>query len=165
MIVRKVKDPSIEDPVRLTREEKMGMILLSYAATVLDDLRKEIHDRIGMIPEGHERMREVAEKTEQILHEMRVTAPMNQRNQLENTAADFEMRLTPRLTPSSTNVIMQKEEFRSLVDFARGTCRECTMDDEECEGCKLFQLLTVILPLDEYHDRMLCPYNLGKWGN
>lgn len=165
MIIKKIKDPSIENPVRLTRDEKMGMILLSYAATVLDDLRKEMHDRIGMVWNGHERMRELAEKAEMILNEMRVTAPMNQRNQLENTANDFEMRLTPKATPGTTNVIMQKEEFRTLVDFARSTCKECTLDDEECETCELFQLLTVILPLDEYHDRMLCPYNLGKWGN
>lgn len=165
VIIKNVRDPSNEDAVRLTRNEKMAMILLSYAATVLDDLSIEIADRIDMIPDGHKKIRELADKTEQLLNEIRRTIPMNQRQHLSNTAKDFEMRLTPKATPSTTSVVMQKEEFRSLVDYARATCKECTFDDDECEKCGLFQLLTVILPLEEYHDRMLCPYNLGKWGN
>lgn len=165
LIVKKVRDPSNDDAVRLTRNEKMDMILLSYAATVLDDLSKEMADRISMVQDGPDRIQELSVKSEQLLHDIRKTVPMNQRQQLENTATDFEMRLTPKATPSTTSVVMQKEEFRSLVDFARATCKECTFDDEECETCGLFQLLTVILPLEDYHDRMLCPYNLGKWGN
>ena len=75
------------------------------------------------------------------------------------------MRLAPKATPSKTSVVMQKEEYRSLVDMARIKCTECAEDDVSCEACELFQLLTVINPLDEYHGRFLCPYNLGKWRN
>ena len=165
MIVKKLRDPSIENAVRLTRTEKMSMILLSYAATILCDLGKEISDRIEMVENGPERIRELAEKSERFLNDIRVTIPMNQRQSLENTASDFEMRLTPKATPSQTSVLMQKEEFRELVDYARATCKECTLDDCECEECGLYKLLTVILPLEEYHGRLLCPYNLGEWKN
>ena len=77
---------------------------------------------------------------------------------------DFEIRLTPKMTPSKTSVVMQKDEFKELVDLARAKCRDCMDDDEECEKCKLFQLLTVLLPLDDYSG-MLCPYNMGEWAN
>ena len=165
MIVKKLRDPSVDGAVRLTRSEKMSMILLSYAATVLSDLRSELSDRLEIVENGSERMKELAVKSEELLNEIRRTVPMNQRMQLHNTASDFEMRLTPKATPTTTNVVMQKEEFRELVDYARATCKECTLDDNECEGCGLFQLLTVVLPMDEYHGQLLCPYNLGKWGN
>ena len=165
VIVKKLRDPSVDGAVRLTRSEKMSMILLSYAATVLSDLRSELSDRLEIVENGSERMKELAVKSEELLNEIRRTVPMNQRMQLHNTASDFEMRLTPKATPTTTNVVMQKEEFRELVDYARATCKECTLDDNECERCGLFQLLTVVLPMDEYHGQLLCPYNLGKWGN
>ena len=78
---------------------------------------------------------------------------------------DYEMRLTPSATPSELNVIMAREEFRTLVDSAREKCRECVQDDTECEECGLYRLLTSIVPLDEYHSMNLCPYNLGRWKN
>lgn len=165
VIVKKLKEPSIDGAVRLTRSEKMSMILLSYAATVLSDLREELSDRLETVENGSERMKELADKSDELLNDIRRTVPMNQRQQLHNTASDFEMRITPKATPSTTSVVMQKEEFRELVDFARATCKDCTLDDEECGECGLFQLLTVILPLDEYEGSFLCPYNLGKWGN
>lgn len=141
------------------------MIMLANSATVLDDLQKEIADRLKMIPDGMERMHRLAEESEKILHEVRLTIPMEQRRSLENTCMDYEMRITPKHTPWSTNVIMEKEEFRSLVDYARTKCVDCTEDDESCNGCGLFRTLTSVLPLDDYHHQFLCPYNMGQWGN
>lgn len=164
-ITQKVLHPSNEDAVRLKRSEKMGMIVLSYAATVLDDLRNEIPGRINMAENGMERLTKISEETDALLNDLRLTVPMDQRMHLQNTAKDMEMRITPKATPSESNVLMQKEEFRSLVDFARTKCRECTDDDEECTKCELYKLLTVILPMEDYHYRYMCPYNLGEWGN
>ena len=165
MIKKKLIDPSREDAVRLTRSEKMAFLHLMYAVTILEDLSTDISDRLGMIPNGCERMREVAETADKILYELRVTAPENQRISMQNVAKDYEIRLTPKATPSESSVLMTKEEFRELVDCARATCSECTLDDEECESCKLFKILTSVLPLEDYHERLLCPYNLGKWAN
>ena len=157
--------PSREDAVRLTRQEKMCMIILAYVATVLDEMRSEMKDRFGMIENGNERIDRVSQEVDALLNELRLTAPLNQRMNLQNTARDFEIRLTPKMTPSKTSVVMQKEEFKELVDHAREKCRDCMEDDVNCEKCSLYQLMTVLLPLDDYHDGMLCPYNLGEWAN
>ena len=164
-ITKEMLSPSRDDAVRINRSEKMSMIVLAYACTILEDLKKDLHDRLGMIEDGDERMREVSDRADALLNDLRVTIPLNQRMNLQNTAQDYEIRLSPKATPYRTNVVMQKDEFKELVDYARAKCRDCMDSDEECEKCGLFRLLTVILPLDDYHDGMLCPYNLGEWAN
>lgn len=164
-IIQKVLEPSRPDAVRLTRSDKMAMILLAHSASVLEDLEHDIADRLDMIEDGRERMREVAEKTDSLLHDIRLTIPMEQRKNLQNTCMDYEMRTAPKSKPSETNVLMTKEEFKTLVDYARATCHDCTMDDDECQECSLFKTLSCSLPLDNYHHQYLCPYNMGKWGN
>ena len=165
MIVKTALEPSRDDAVRLTRLEKMGMIVLAYAATLIDELRSQLKSRIAMVEGATEEMDELSERIDKVLHDVRLTVPIEQRAHLQNTAMDYEMRLTPKLTPGSTNVIMQKEEFRELVDCARAQCKECAKDGTECETCKLYKLLTVILPLEDYSDSFLCPYVLKEWGN
>ena len=157
--------PSRDDAVRLNRQEKISMIVLAYAATILDDLQKEISERLKMIPDGAERLADLSRKTDDLLNELRMTIPINQRMTLQNTAQDYEIHLQPKATPSTTSVVMQKEEFKEMVDLARAKCHDCTEDNETCENCRLFQLLTVLLPLDDYEGTFLCPYNLGEWAN
>jgi len=164
-ITREMLSPSRDDAVRITRSEKMAMIVLAYACTILEDLKTDLSDRLGMIDNGADRLNEVSGKADALLNELRVTIPLNQRLNLQNTAQDFEIRLSPKAAPCKTSIVMQKKEFKELVDFARTKCRDCMDSDEECEKCGLFQLLTVLLPLDNYHDGMLCPYNLGEWAN
>ena len=165
MIVLKQLHPSRDDAVRLTRNGKMAMILLAHTASVLEDLNADIGDRLDMIEDGHERLHMLAEESDRLLNDVRLTIPIEQRKNLENTCRDYEMRTMPKSTPSVTNVLMHKDEFKELVDYARTKCRDCTEDDEECEKCGLFRLLSSVLPLDDYHHQYLCPYNLGKWGN
>lgn len=165
MIITKAMDPSRKDAVRLTRNEKMSMILLAHSASVLEDLRTDIGDRLGMVKDGKERMETLAVECDRMLNDVRLTIPMEQRRGLDNTCRDYEMRTVPKHTPSTTNVVMGKDEFKTLVDYARATCHDCTMDDEECQECSLFKTLSSTLPLDDYHHQYLCPYNMGKWGN
>lgn len=164
-IVKTMLAPSRDDAVRLTRSEKMSMVVLAYAATIMDELQGDLAQRLTMIENGPERVKELSEKTDALLNDLRLTIPINQRQSLQNVGSDFEMRLAPKASPNKTTVLMQKEEFRELVDFARTKCRDCIDDDEDCEKCGLYQLLTSILPLDDYHNNMLCPYNLGEWKN
>jgi len=164
-IVKTAVAPSRDDAVRMTRGEKMGMLVLAYAATVLDDLQNEIPGRLKMIDGGQERLAKLSAETDALLHDLRLTVPMNQRMNLQNTAQDYEMRLAPKATPSKTTIVMQKEEFRELVEYARTKCRECMDDSDECVKCGLYQLLTVLLPLEDYDGGYLCPYNLGEWKN
>lgn len=164
-ITQNMLSPSREDAVRLNRSEKMSMILMAYIASVLEDLKSDLSGRLAMVDGGQEKMNLLSETADDLLNELRVTIPLNQRMHLQNTAQEYEVRLSPKLTPYQTNVVMQKSEFKELVDHAREKCRDCTEDDETCERCGLFRLLTVILPLDDYHDGLLCPYNLGEWAN
>lgn len=164
-ILMKELEPSRPDAVRLTRNEKMSMLLLAHSASVLEDLSTDFADRLDMVPDGHERMKKIADETDAILHDIRLTIPMEQRKNLQNTCMDYEMRTVPKHTPSTTNVLMGKDEFKELVDYARATCRDCTVDNDECEECGLFRILSGVLPLDDYHHQFLCPYNLGKWGS
>ena len=157
--------PSRDDAVRLNRSEKMGMIIMAYTATCLEDLQTELKDRLQMVDGGEELLKELSEKADKLLNELRMTIPLNQRMNLQNTAQEYEVRLTPKATPSKTTVVMQKDEFKELVDLARAECRDCMDDDHTCQKCRLYQLLTVVLPLDDYHDGMLCPYNMGEWAN
>lgn len=157
--------PSRDDAVRMTRQEKLSMLWFSNASQTVDELQKEIAGRLAMIPDGQERMKKVGEELDDMLHEVRLTIPIEQRKALQNTASDYEVRMTPKLAPSVTNVIMTKEEFRELVDIAREKCRDCTEDDNTCTSCQLFKLLTSVLPLDGYNGGLLCPYNLGEWAN
>ena len=164
-IVRKMLEPSREDAVRMTRTEKMAMLSMAHAATILDETQDELGKRLGMVDRGAERLHALSEGADELLHDIRLTMPEEQRIHLQNTASDYECRLVPKATPGSTNVIMGKEEFRELVDWARTKCRDCADSDEECVKCGLYRLLTSVLPLDEYHNSLLCPYNLGEWGN
>lgn len=164
-IVQKVLQPSRDDAVRLTRIEKMAMLQLAYVATVLEELQNDLGDRLEKIDQGAEKMHVRASGSDEILNDLRLTVPMNQRMSLQNTAMDYEMRLTPKLTPMSTNVIMDKDEFKEIVDIARTKCHDCTEDSNTCTKCRLFKLLTSILPLEDYDGGLLCPYNLGEWAN
>ena len=164
-IVQKVLQPSRDDAVRLTRIEKMAMLQLAYIATVFEELQTDLKDRLEKIDQGAEKMHVLASGSDEILNDLRLTVPMNQRMSLQNTAMDYEMRLTPKLTPMSTNVIMDKDEFKEIVDIARTKCHDCTEDSNTCTKCRLFKLLTSILPLEDYDGGLLCPYNLGEWAN
>ena len=164
-ITREMLSPSRDDAVRLNRVEKMGMITLAYVTTVLEDLQTEMKDRLGMIRQGEDRMHILSTGVDEILDDLRKTIPIEQRMNLQNTAQEYEMRLTPKATPSKTVVVMSKDEFKEIVDLARVKCVDCMENDRDCEKCRLFRMLTVLLPLDSYHDGMLCPYNMGEWAN
>lgn len=140
------------------------MFHLMYAVSVLVDSQKDLKERVDMIG-GGEVLKNLAQNADDFLNDIRKTIPENQRISMMNTAKDYEMRMMPVTTPSETSVAVTKEEFRQLVDCARAKCRECILDDHECEECELFRLLTSVLPMDNYHALNLCVYNLGEWKN
>ena len=163
-ITQRMLEPSRDDAVRLTRSEKTAMLWFANAVATLEELQTSIADRLKMIPGGTELLNELAVKSDELLNEVRKTIPMNQRTSLQNTVCDYEVRMAPKLSSFTKNVIMTGDEFKALVDIARTKCRECTEDDHSNSKCELFQLLTSILPLDDYSG-LLCPYNMGEWGN
>lgn len=166
MIIRKIAEPSREDAVRLTRRERDSIVFFMNAVCVLEDLVGDLGKRLEMIPDGQERMKECGLAADQLLHELKLTIPMEQRKNLENTAGDYMMRLVPKYEPvSNRNILVDKEDYRALVDAAQVKCMDCVETDETCEKCKLFQLLTVIQPMEDYHSQNLCVYNMAGWEN
>lgn len=157
--------PSREDAVRLRRTEKDGVFHLMFAVHTLIEIQDTLKDRLGMVENGAERFREIVGATEQLLQEIRTTIPENQRDSIQRTAEDCEVKLIPKAIPDGGATIINREDFRALVNSARAKCAECFMDDSECEGCELFRLLTCVLPMDNYHQFNLCPYNIAEWKN
>ena len=153
------------DAKELTRNEKMLITFLTNTVSALAETKDGLTDRVSMIEGGQEKLDRLVEDSLDLLNEVRLTIPENQRRSLARTAMDYEIRLTPKFTPSTHNVVVEKEDFRKLVDSAQVRCRECVDDSEECRKCDLFQLLTVVLPLDGYEGTMLCPYNMAEWAN
>lgn len=163
-IVKKQLLPSREDAVRMTRNERFAMLWFGNAVSTLEELKTDIAQRLEMIPDGQERLEKLYTETDDLMNEVLETIPMNQRTSLENTKHDYDVRIAPKLSRFSTNILMTYDEFKALVDIARTKCRECTEDDRTCSGCQLYNLLTSILPLDDYSG-LLCPYNMGEWAN
>ena len=157
--------PSREDAVDLTRKEKKDLLYLTNLAGSLCDTMDDFHDRLEMVENGNERMKEIADKAVQLLTDIRTTIPVRQRNSLNNTAHDYQFRLVPKFTPSSNSIVLAKEDFRALVDAAQCQCRECVEDSEGAKRCKLYQILTSTVPLEKYPEMGLCPYNLSEWEN
>lgn len=158
-------NPSREDAMELRRNEKTCLTFLTNAVSALAETKDELSDRIAMIDGGQERIERLVTDSLDLLNDVRMTIPERQRLNLVNTARDYEIRLVPKLKPGSHNVIVEKEDFRRMVDAAQVKCRECVDDCEECKKCDLYQLLTVILPMDNYDGVMLCPYNMATWEN
>ena len=156
---------SREDAREMTRREQTCLTFLMNAASALMEAKDDLAGRLTMIDGGKELMDTIADGCVKLLTEVRMTIPERQRNNLANTASDYEMRLVPKFTPTKTNVIIQKEEFRKLVDAAQVKCRDCVEDGTHCKACELYQLLTTILPLEAHDETMLCPYNLAEWEN
>ena len=166
MIIRRQLDPSNEDAERLTRSERNALLFFMNAVSVLEDMEKDLRNRLESIDNGQERMHNCSEMAAQILHELKLTVPMDQRKNLGNVATDYHMRLVPNSTPiSNRNLVVDKENFRELVDSAQEKCRICVETDESCQRCKLFRILSTLLPMEEYHSNNLCPYNMAEWEN
>lgn len=157
--------PSRADAKDMTRNEKACLTFLMNATSALVEAQDDLAERLKMIDGGTELMRTVAEGSVKLLTELRMTIPERQRTSLANTAKDYEMRLVPKMTPSKVCVVMQKEDFRELVNAAQVQCKDCAELNEDCGKCKLFRLLQIVLPLDSYDTTFLCPYNMAEWEN
>lgn len=157
--------PSRDDAWDVTRNEKMAILFLMNTVSAMMDARDDLNDRISRIDGGKELLDTMTDSAEKLLSEVRRTIPTDQRVSINNVSKDMEMRMVPKMTPSKTTVMVQKEDFRQLVDSAQVKCRECTDDSEECKTCGLFKLLKNVVPLERYDGTFLCPYNMAGWEN
>ena len=152
-----------EDCRRLNRGEfeatRCLLGAVNYAAHAKDDLQK----RMEMIPHGKERMAMVLGGLKAIADDLIGTLPVGQCKQIRNTMNDMEMRMVPKLSRMSTNVILEKDVAKGLVDAAMEKCHGCVEGPEEGMKCPLYKVLESFLPLDSYENGMLCPYSMSEW--
>ena len=162
----KFLNPSRPDAEVLTSGEKAEMLFFVNAVSLIHDANDRLKNRIAMVENGPERIKRIADESYQLLEDIRVTIPEKQRRNLRNISMDMEIRMVPKMSPKHSNVIMTEDNFRELVNAARAKCKECTLDEDECQTlCDLFELLAAILPISEYKSGFLCPYNLANWGD
>ena len=94
---------------RLVRSEYEAVRCLlgavSYTAHAKDDLQR----RLDCIPNGKQRIAMVLGGLRAIADDIIGTIPQGQCRQLRNTMKDMEMRMVPKLTTGSQNVILEKE--------------------------------------------------------
>jgi hypothetical protein len=152
-----------EDCVRLNRAEFEAVRCLlgavSYTAHANDDLQK----RLECIPYGRQRMSMVLGGLKAIADDLVGTVPRGQCKQMRNTMNDMEMRMVPKLSRMSQNVILEKDNAKALIDTAMEKCRGCVEDEKSCRNCGLYKVLESFLPLDDYENGMLCPYSMSEW--
>lgn len=148
---------------RLVRSEmnavRMMMAALSVAAYAQEDLKK----RLECVPAGNQRMRMAVGSLRSVVNDLIGTISRAQAKQIYGVMKDFEMRLLPKMTPGSTNVVMTKEEGMALIDCAKWKCHNCVEDGNSCRECKLYKLLEATTPMDDYGNDMLCPYAMAEW--
>ena len=131
---------------------------ISYAAHAKDDLQ----DRLECIPSGKQRINMLVGSIRSIADALLDTVPIGQRRQLRNTMMDMEMRMVPKLTRMSTNVIFELDTAKSLIDIAMEKCKGCVEDGRSCRECALYKVLESTTPLDNY-DSLNCPYARSEW--
>lgn len=152
-----------EECERLNRAEFEAMRCLlgavSYAANARDDLQK----RLECIPGGKNRMNLVMGGLKALADDLIGTIPRGQCKQMRNTMQDMDMRMVPKLTPMSQNVILEKDVAKALIDITREKCIGCVEDENSCRECALYKVMESFLPLDTYEGGMLCPYSLSQW--
>ena len=132
---------------------------VNYAAHARDGLR----DRIDAVTNGKTRLDVLVDGIRYLTDELIRTVPEGQCRQLKNTMQDMEIRMVPKLSGMTQNVILEKDIAKGLIDAAMDRCHGCVEDSVQCRKCHLYQLLESFLPLESYENGLLCPYSVAEW--
>ena len=152
-----------EDCERLKRAELAALKMLLAELSSGTWVRDELWDRLLCIPNGRRRLLLSLGGLRAICNDLIGTIPIAQASQIRGTLKDYEIRLIPKLTPNSKNIILTREEAQDLMDMAREMCRSCVEDGESCRKCKMYKLLEATTPLNDYGSGLSCPYSLAEW--
>ena len=152
-----------DECIRLNRGEYEAVRCLlgavNYAAHANEDLQK----RLTIIPGGQQRMTDALHELRNITDDVIGTIPVGQCRQLRNTMKDMDIRMVPKLSPMSRNVILEKDTAKELIDIAMERCHGCVEGAEDGRKCALYRVLEGFLPLDNFDNGMLCPYSMSEW--
>ena len=152
-----------KDCERLKRTEMIGMRMLLAHLSSATYFQEDLKDRLECIPDGNRRLRLAIGGLRAICDDLIGTITRSQAKQIYGTMKDYDLRLVPKMTPGSVNIILTKEQGKALMDLAREKCTGCVEDGESCRECRLYQILESTTPMDDYGDGLICPYSLAVW--
>lgn len=154
-----------KDCVRLTRTEFEAVRYMLGAVNYLAKAKDVLigGPSLKRIPHGDARMRLTLGGLKSIIDDILGTVTVKQCMQLSNTMADMDMRMVPKMTPMTTNVVIEADIAKELINLARVACKDCTKDGVKCLKCALYPEMEAIVPLDDYGDGLMCPYALTDW--
>lgn len=148
---------------RLRRAEKEAMMYIMNTTSQLAYAKDDLKGRLGMIPDGAERLQTVLDGISSLLDDLLYTIPVNQCVSLKNATSDYQVRVVPKAMPMTESIVITKANAKVLIDSAQeGKCVSCVLDGNECRKCELEQAFECVTPLAEYGGN-LCPYNLAIW--
>jgi hypothetical protein len=148
---------------RLHRNEYTGLKMLLAFVSISAYAREDLQKRLECVPHGKERMNMAVGGLRSVCNDLIGTVSRAQCRQIMGTMRDYDVRLIPKLTPGSTNIIMTREAGKELIDLAREKCHGCTEDGDSCRKCRLYKILEGTTPLDSYGSGLICPYSLAEW--
>ena len=151
------------DCERLKRTEMIGMRMLLAHLSSAAYFQEDLKDRLECIPDGNRRLRLAIGGLRAVCDDLIGTITRAQAKQIYGTMKDYDLRLVPKLTPGTVNIILTKEQGKDLMDLARERCTGCVEDGESCRECRLYKILESTTPLDDYGDGLICPYSLAVW--
>lgn len=152
-----------EDCERLKRTELVAVKMLLAHLSTAKYAQEDLAHRLECIPDGKARMRLAVGSLKAVCDDLIGTVSREQTKQLYGTMKDYDVRLVPKLTPGSPNIILTREQGKDLIDMARDRCKACVEDGNSCRTCRLYQILEATTPLDDYGGDMICPYSLADW--
>lgn len=153
-----------DQTVRLKRSELSALKWGFAALSSLTYGKTDLSDRLKMIPNGQKRYNLMHGQLTALMNDLIGTAPVKQCCNIRNTMSDMELRLVPKSTPMSHKACIDVDDLTYLVDGAKATyCTSCTLMDGECRSCRLYKILELLSPLDDYGSGLVCPYMTKDW--
>lgn len=147
-----------KDCERLTRPEYEALESLLVLSLIFQRVKGNLKKRAECIPYGKFRLEGAYGCIDALLGDIVGTITHEQARSLWNTLADKDVRFVPRTVPAGKDVLVDLETMQDLIRSAKEKCVGCVEDDESCRECRLYKVLEVICPLDDYSNGMLCPY-------
>lgn len=147
---------------RLLRSEKAALIILICLEVLTDDCDEDLSRRIEDKAQWKADVKQVKEGLARLVDNALKTLNMDQMVNLKKISKDYELRLYPKLTPTSGNIVVDKETLRTLIDASQEKCVDCFKSEAESRSCKLQRLLSVLIPMESY-DTNLCAFNNREW--
>ena len=153
-----------EDCERLNSTEMRAVRWSLAAENSVSYAQRDLEKRLECIPEGKRRWRLMLGQLRALCNDLIGTIPVKQCKTIRNTMEDMELRMVPKGTKRDNRVVMDAKDLGYLVTLAKQErCTACVLTDAECRDCTLYKILESAVPLDDYGDGGICPYNLLKW--